>query len=187
MTIFKKVAFYLGKINIFKVSASTKYIKKRWKCAKKSMQMWNKEIKAKRTSKKWIWGGLGLHLEGFWDAPGRLLATFGHIWVDFWTFKSISFSSMGPRWGPKGLLNGFGIAFGRVGDDFGRVWGGISKDLGPFNLVVDRFGKCLASFRPAGANSLNRTPALIREASQLFTKLTPHAVTWSNKIECEVM
>ena len=60
---------------------------------------------------------------------------------------------------------------GSLVEGLGSVLGGFGKNLrgfGFFELVVGRFGKCLASFGPAGADSLNRTPALIREASQIL-------------------
>ena len=70
-------------------------------------------------------GSWGSNLGGFWNALGRLGATFGCILTVGWAFQLISFKSMNPRWAPRGLLDGFWI-------DFGRVWGGFGCVLGEF-------------------------------------------------------
>ena len=91
------------------------------------MQIWNRKIKNKKSLKKWIWEGFGLHLGGGWDVLGRLLATFGHLLAVFCTFKIEFFSSMGPRWAPRGLL-------GRLWVDLGSIWGGFWEGLGRFGV-----------------------------------------------------
>ena len=55
----------------------------------------------------------------------------------------------------------------------GKVWGGfweglgkILEDFSAFQEVLGRFWTSLKRFGLAGADFLNRTPALIREASQ---------------------
>ena len=45
---------------------------------------------------------------------------------------------MGPRWAPRGLLAGFGVAFGGFGEGLGRVWAGIWEDL---ESHLERFGE----------------------------------------------
>ena len=58
-----------------------------------------------------VWGGLGPPLGAF----GRRLAVF-------WPFKIELLSGIGPKWAPRGLLEGFGI---HLGTDLG----GFGEDL----------------------------------------------------------
>ena len=120
----------------------------------------------KKAPKNLILEGVGLNLGRVWDALGSLVVTFGRILTLFWTFKIISCKSIGPRWAPRGLLDGFWVALERFWDGLGRVWGGIWKGLEPFEQGMDRFWICLAWFGLAAAEFINWTPALIREASQ---------------------
>ena len=69
----KNIVFPLEKINKIKGSGFETSLKKRRKIYKKSIQDWNERIKGRISLKKWIWQGLGLHLEWVWDALGRLL------------------------------------------------------------------------------------------------------------------
>ena len=101
---------------------------------------------------------LGSILGGFGVALGRLLATFGRILLAFWAFKTISFSSVAPKWAPRGLLDGFWVAFGRFWEVFGRVLNGLGRIWGPFEQLVGRFWACLNRFVPAGADSLIGPP-----------------------------
>ena len=66
------------------------------------MQIWSWKIKAERSHKNQIWEGLGLHLGGVWHGLGRLLGALGRLLAVFWVFKIELFSSMGPRWAPRG-------------------------------------------------------------------------------------
>ena len=68
-------------------------------------------------------GGSWAHLGRVWDALERLAAAFGRILTACWTFQIISFKNNGPRWAPRGLLDGFWIDFGRVWGEFGCVLG----------------------------------------------------------------
>ena len=52
------------------------------------MQFWNGKIKAKKSLKNWIWEGLGLHLGGFWEGPGRLLGALGRFLAVLLAFKN---------------------------------------------------------------------------------------------------
>ena len=81
----------------------------------------------KKAPKNLILEGVGLNLGRVWDALGSLVVTFGRILTLFWTFKIISCKSIGPRWAPRGLLDGFWVALERFWDGLGRVWGGIWK------------------------------------------------------------
>ena len=80
------------------------------------MQIQNGKTKAKKSLKNRIWEGLGPHLGGVWDSLGCLLCTFRRL-----------FSSIGLRWGPRGLLARFRVDFERFCEGF---W-----------WVLERFGK----------------------------------------------
>ena len=64
---------------------------------------------------------------------------------------------------------------GRFCEGFGRISGGFGKVLGGFGPILEwildelggESGGALTNLKKAGAESLNRTPALLREASQL--------------------
>jgi len=58
-----------------------------------------------------------------WDGPGPLLGALGRLLAVFGTFKVELFSSMGPRWALRGLLDRFWV-------DLGRHLGGFWEDLG---------------------------------------------------------
>ena len=77
-----------------------------------------------------------------WSGLGRLLGAVGRFLAVFWTFKIDLFSSLGPRWAPRGLLD-------RSWVDFGRVWGGFGKILGRFGKVLVGLGKLLDAFSEA--------------------------------------
>ena len=100
-------------------------MKNRRKIDEKSMQIWNLKKTAQKSHKNWFWEGLGPHLGRVWDGLGPLLGALGRLWVVFWTFKIQLFSSMGPRWAPRGLLDRFWV-------DLGKDLGGFWKDLGRF-------------------------------------------------------
>ena len=65
------------------------------------------------------------------------------------------------------VLEGFWKGLGRVWGGFGRVLGGFGSIL---EWILDELGGesggALTNLKKAGAESLNRTPALLREASQ---------------------
>ena len=65
-----------------------------------------------------------------WDGPGRLLGALGRFLAAFWAFKIDLFSSMGPRWAPRGLLDRSRVDFGRVWEGFGRILRGLGTLLG---------------------------------------------------------
>ena len=75
-----------------------------------------------------VWGRLGPPLGAF----DRLLAVFR-------TFKIELLSSIGSKWAPKGLLDGFGVALGEFWGDLGKVCKEILEDFGPFEHIVGRF------------------------------------------------
>ena len=63
----------------------------------------------------------------------------------------------------------FGSILEGSGKVWERFWEGLGKhleDFTAFEQVLGRFWTSLTRFGLAGADSLNRTPALIREASQ---------------------
>ena len=92
------------------------------------MQIWSQKKKATKCVKKWIWEGLGLHLEGVWDGLGRLLGTSGRFLAVFLVFKIEFFLNMGLQWPPRGLLDRFWV-------DLGRVWGGFRRIFGGFEAL----------------------------------------------------
>ena len=77
------------------------------------MQIFDGKKKATKWFKKWIWEGLGPHLGGVWGGLGPLLDALGRLFAVFWAFKVELFSSMGPRWAPRGLLDRFWVDLGR--------------------------------------------------------------------------
>ena len=127
---------FKGRLLKTHVKVTKKLIKNRCKFTIKKMR--------KKAPKNLILEGVGLNLGRVWDALGSLVVTFGRILTLFWTFKIISCKSIGPRWAPRGLLDGFWVALERFWDGLGRVWGGIWKDLEPFEQGMDRFWICLA-------------------------------------------
>ena len=131
------------------------------------MQIWNKEKSPQPSLKNRFWERLGLHLEGGWDALGPVLGALGRFLVVFLAFKINLFSSMGPRWAPASHLDRFWVVLEWFGEGSGRVLGG----FGPiFGGILERFGeesgRQRQNLKRAATESLSRTPALIREASQ---------------------
>ena len=108
------------------------------------MQIQNGKTKAKKSLKNRFWEGLGPHLGGVWDGLGPLLGALGRLLAVFWTFKIELLSSIGPKWAPRGLLDGFGVALGRFWEGLGKVCGEILEDFGCCEHTVGRFWKCLA-------------------------------------------
>ena len=102
------------------------------------MQIWSSKKNVQKSHKNRFWEGLGPHLGRVWDGLGPLLGALGRLLAVFWTFKVELFSSMGPRWAPRGLLDrfwvdlgrdlgGFGEDLGRFGEEFGRIWSVLNK------------------------------------------------------------
>ena len=96
----------------------------------------------KKAPKNLILEGVGLNLGRVWDALGSPVVTFGRILTLFWTFKVISCKRIGPRWTPRGLLDGIWVALerfwdglGRVWEEFGRVWSLWSKEWTDFGYA----------------------------------------------------
>ena len=56
---------------------------------------------------------------GIWDDLGPLLGALGRFLAVFWAFEIKLFPRIGPRWGPRGLLERFWIDLGR---NLGRFW-----------------------------------------------------------------
>ena len=102
-------------------------------------------------------GGDGL--EPLWAALGRLLLVF-------WTFNIQLFSSMAPRWAPRGLL-------GRVWEGLGRIWGGfgegLGRNLGGFGRFFPACGQILETF--------GKIWPCCGEASKLDPRADPRSVT----------
>ena len=121
-----------------------------------------------------------------WDALGRLLATFERILGAFWRFLDVQnriFFKHGSKMSSKrplgSILGRFWKVLGGFGEGLGRNWGGFWKDLGTFAQVVGRLWTYLETCGPAGAESLNRTPALIRSASQCAGPGLSSVVGWN--------
>ena len=79
---------------------------------------------------------------GVWGRLGPPLGAFGRLLVVFWTFKIELLSSIGPKWAPRELLDGFWVASGR----FGRVWGGFVEKFG---RILDILNTQWADFESA--------------------------------------
>ena len=74
---------------------------------------------------------------------------------------------MGSKKASGSILGRFCEGFGKISEGFGKVLGGFGSIL---EWILDELGKesggALTDLKNAGAESLNRTPALLREASQ---------------------
>ena len=90
-----------------------------------------------------------LNLGGSWAPFGRGLgqsgASFGHSWALLGHLGRVrdrafitSWSHMGPRWAPRGLLSRFWSIWDEFGEGLGRIWEGLGRILA--NLGMD-FGK----------------------------------------------
>ena len=83
-----------------------------------------------------------------------------------------------PKWAPRRLLDRFWIDFAKgleISGRFGKVLGGFGPIL---KWILDELGgesgRAMTDLKKAGAESLNRTPALLREASQCAGVLVTH-------------
>ena len=95
------------------------------------MQILSSKKNVQKLHKNRFWEGLGPHLGRVWDGLGPLLGALGRLLAVFWTFKIEPFSSMGPRWSPRGLLDRFWV-------DLGKDLGGFWEDLGGFGEEFER-------------------------------------------------
>ena len=112
------------------------------------MQIQNGKTKARESLKNRFWEGLGPHLRGVWDSLGCLLCTFRRFLSVSLVFEIALFSSIGLRWGPRGLLDQFWV-------DFGGFWEVLEWILRDFGKFLGRFSmsgppRCLA--KPRGAS-----------------------------------
>ena len=86
---------------------------------------------------------------------------------DFWAVQNRAFFKHWPKMGSKGAS---GSILGGICEDFGRIWEGFGQNFFHVGLHLkgfgQRYGRIWANLEKTGAASLNRTPALIREASQ---------------------
>ena len=112
------------------------------------MQIQNGKTKAKKSMKNRFGEGLGPHLGGVWDSLGCLLCTFRRFLNVSLVFEIALFSSIGLRWGPRGLLDQFWMVFGRFWEVFGWILGDFGKVLGRFSMSGPP--RCLA--KPRGAS-----------------------------------
>jgi len=89
------------------------------------MQSWSGKIKTKKSLVHWFWEGLGPHLGRVWDGLGRLLDALGRLLVVSGAFKfEVLFKQLSKLDSKRALgsiLEGFGEAFGKVSEDFGKV------------------------------------------------------------------
>ena len=91
----------------------------------KSLQIWSRKIKVRKSHKKWIWKGLERLLGGvwggFWEGFEALEASWAVFCIHFFmlAFGVVSKSASG------GFLAGSWIDFWGFGRDFGVVLGGI--------------------------------------------------------------
>ena len=80
---------------------------------------------------------------GVWGRLGPPLGAFDRLLAVVWAFKIELLSSIGSKWAPEGLLDGFGIAAGGFWGGLGKVYKENLEDFGPFQHIVGRFRKCL--------------------------------------------
>ena len=118
----------------------------------------------KKSQKNRLKIGFGTVLASFWEGSGKVWgvswALLGASWPFFGRSKSNFFLALVQ----DRLQEAFCIDFGSIWGRFWKVWGGFGECFG-------RFG---GSFGTAGAHSLiNKTPTLIREASQCAGVLPP--------------
>ena len=66
---------------------------------------------------------------GLWDGLGPLWGALGPFFSVFWTLKIDHFSSMGPRWAPRGFLDGFWMHFDWIWRALGAFWEGFGRVL----------------------------------------------------------
>ena len=177
MTILWKIAFYLRKTTIFKESRHKQTTKKRRFIDKKSMPIWNGKTKANKSPKNRIWRGLGLHLGGLWDFLGRLLGALGCLLAVLGAFKIELFSSMGPRWAPRGLLDRFWEGLGRVLGGVREIFEGFGQTLGAplgnYYLISCAYCVCLL-LHHIFLQEPPRCLATPRGASQFFFNIWPN-------------
>ena len=96
------------------------------------MQIGSWKKSGHKSYKNHVWEGLGLHLGGVWAGLGPPLGAFGRLLAVLWTFKIELLSHIGPRWAPRGLLDGFWVDFGRGLKGFREDLGGFGADFRPF-------------------------------------------------------
>ena len=88
------------------------------------MQIWSWKKSVQKSNTNHFWEGLGLLLGGVWIGLGPPLGAFGRRLAVFWPFKIELLSGIGPKWAPRGLLEGFGIHLGTGLGGFGEDLGG---------------------------------------------------------------
>ena len=100
------------------------------------MQNWSWTKSVQKSNKNQFWEGLGLYLGRVWGRLGPPWVAFDRLLAVFWAFKIELLSSIGSKWAPKELLNGFGVA---LGGGFGKVHKENLEDFGTFEHIVGRF------------------------------------------------
>ena len=80
-----------------------------------------------------------MYLGRVWDRLGPPLGAFDRLLAVAWAFKIELLSSIGSKWAPKGLLDGFGVALGGFWERLGKVYKENLEDFGPFEHIVGRF------------------------------------------------
>ena len=104
------------------------------------MQIWSWTKNVQKSNQNQFGEGLGLYLGGVWGRLGPPLGAFGRLVAAFWTFKIELLSSIGPKWAPRGLLDGFGVALGRFWEGFGE---GLWRDFERFLIFWTHSGQIL--------------------------------------------
>ena len=134
------------------------------------MQILNwKKKPSKNHTKISFEGVLGSIWEGF-----RAVSLFWALLAASWSFFEHSKSSFFQALAQDGLQGSFWINLGPIlegfREDLGGFWADFHPFLAAFGKVWARKGKIWKNLERTGAESLNSTPALIREAS-LFNGL----------------
>ena len=114
------------------------------------MQISNWKTNAAKSLKNQFWERFGLTLGWVWDSLGPLLGALGCIFTVFWTFEIELFSSIGPRWAPRGLLDRFGAPLGRSWAHLGCFLGVSWVLLGVLGHLVNLFDVSWVLFGPSG-------------------------------------
>ena len=114
--------------------------------------------------------GLGRLLGSIWKALERSWASSGRSWALLGRFLPAQKKAFFQHWPKMGSKGASGSILGGICEDFGRIWEGFGQNFFHVGLHLkgfgQRYGRIWANLEKTGAASLNRTPALIREASQ---------------------
>ena len=162
----KNHCFSIGKLLFSRVRAC----ENQSKIQPKTMQISYGKIRSKKNSRN----GFGTVLAFIWEGVGTLWGVFWSLLGASWPFWGVQDRAFVKHESEMGSTKASGSIFGRFCGGFGRIPGRFAKVLGRFGSILawilEQFGGesagTLTTLKKAGAESLNRTPVLLREASQ---------------------